>query len=67
MGVLAEFSLLRGRDLHHSAQLQELVAGKPVDFERIHPSRRHHVLEWLAHVTSVLGTLIWGYGGLAFG
>jgi len=67
LSVLAEFSLMRGRDIHHGVQLQELAAGKPVDFEPIHPSRRHQALEWLAHITSVLGTVLWGYGDLAFG
>jgi|GEM_PF-3019385 len=67
MSVLAEFSLLRGRDIHHSAQLQELAEGRPVDFAAMHPSRRHQALEWLAHITSVLEAIIWGCGDLAFG
>ena len=67
LSIQAEFSLLRGRDLHHSDQLRRLAEGAPEAPGSIHPSDRHQTLEWLAHLTTILGTLIWGYGDLVLG
>ena len=67
LSVVAQFRLLHSRDLHHNGQLQAHVAGQHVDFGRIHPSARHQTLEWIAHASSVLGTILWGYGDMVFG
>lgn len=65
--VLAQFRLLHSRDVHHNGQLQAHAAGQRVDFGQIHPNARHQTLEWVAHTSSVLGTILWGYGDLVFG
>jgi len=62
--AIAEYQLLRVRDSHHSEQLQTFSEGGRVAFRTFHPSRGHQRQESLAHVSVVLGTLIWGYGTL---
>lgn len=66
LSVVAQFRLLHSRDLHHNGQLRAYAEGVTVDFGRIHPNARHQRLEWAAHVSSVLGTILWGYGDLIF-
>ena len=64
--VMAEYILLRGRDDHHGRQLTRAVRGETTDFSHVHPSRRHYVLEIGAHICTVVGTIIWGYGDLLY-
>ncbi|MFA5419799.1 MAG: hypothetical protein WC341_15205 [Bacteroidales bacterium] len=62
--VIASFSLLKGRDEYHHSKLKAYSGGKKIDFEEIHPSKKHRYLETFAHINIVLGTFIWGYGDL---
>ena len=64
--IIAEFRLLQSRDIYHSTQLRRLSDGQQMEFEQVHPSNRHRALELVAHVSSVLGTVIWAYGDLVF-
>tara|TARA_R110002050_G_scaffold85091_3_gene181605 strand:+ start:5285 stop:5644 length:360 start_codon:yes stop_codon:yes gene_type:complete len=64
--VIANHSLLKGRDEYHHNQLQAYSRGTRVNLEEIHPSKKHQYLETFAHINIVLGTVIWGYGDLLF-
>ena len=64
--VIADYDMLRTRDDYHSEQLNKHLQGVRVDFKDIHPSKSHQHLETAAHITIILGTIIWGYGDLLF-
>ncbi|HED08569.1 MAG TPA: hypothetical protein ENI57_10675 [Ignavibacteria bacterium] len=64
--VIAEYNLLSGRDKYHSEKLKKYSRGEQVNFMEIHPKKGHQYLETTAHITVIIGTIIWGYGDLLF-
>ena len=64
--VIAKYNLLGERDKYHSEQLQKYSRGEQVNFIEIHPKKGHQYLETAAHITVIIGTIIWGYGDLLF-
>lgn len=64
VAVIAEYRLLASKNAFHSLQLTALENGHKVDFGIQHPNKRHLWLEGSAHISTIVGTLIWGYGDL---
>ncbi len=59
--VIAEYNLLATRDKYQNMKLQLLSNGKKINL-KIHPKIIHQHLETIAHITVVIGTIVWGYG-----
>lgn len=64
--IMAEYNLLKVRNGYHRDQLKTYAAKKQVNFDHIHPSINHQYQETAAHITVVVGTIIWGYGDIFF-
>jgi len=64
VAIITGYQLMAIRSAYHNNQLAAYKDGSNIDFLQSHPSTSHRKLEIGAHITAVIGTLIWGYGDL---
>jgi hypothetical protein len=64
VAIITGYQLMATRSAYHNKQLAAYKDDSNIDFLQSHPSTSHRKLEIGAHITAVIGTLIWGYGDL---
>lgn len=61
LGIFVEFQLAKeSQKMQYNTFIAKSKGYKSIPFLPV----RHRILSWAAHVSVVLGTLVWGYGDL---